>query len=192
MTRSAGRPRDPSVDARAIEAALDAINEEGMAGLSIDGIAARAGVSKATIYRRWNSKDELVVDAIASLSGAVGAMTTGDVRADLVAVVSDLRRFFCDTRAGEVFPWLAGEIASQSALGLRYAAAVIVPKRALVAGIISDGMERGDLCSDIDVMTVVDLIIGPVIARRLMGSLASSPETWPDDLIDSLLTGWSA
>jgi len=189
---STGRPRDPSVDDRVIESTLDAINEGGLAGLTIDRIAARAGVGKTTIYRRWNTKDDLVVDAIASLSVGVGSASTGDVRTDLVAVVTDLRRFFSDSRAGEVLPWLAGEIAHRSDVGERYSAAVMVPKRVLVASIISDGIDRGDLRRDIDVPTAVDLIIGPVLARRFIGSLADSPESWPQDLIDSLLTGWAA
>jgi AcrR family transcriptional regulator len=186
----AGRPRDPSVDERVIESTLDAINEGGLAGLTIDDIAARAGVSKTTIYRRWDSKDALVVDAVASLSGVVGSVTTGGLRADLVTVARDLRQFFSDTSAGEVLPWLAGEIARRSDVGERYSVAVMVPKRALVSGIISRGIERGELRHDLDVSTAVDLIIGPVLARRLIGSLAESPESWPETLIDSLLTGW--
>ena len=186
-----GRPRDSTVDARVMEAALVAIHEEGLAGLTIDEIAQRAGVSKATIYRRWDSKDEVVVDAVASLSGAVGGVSTGDVRTDLVSVVGDLVTFFTDSRAGKVLPWLVGEVASQSPLGLRYATAVMLPKRALVAGIITQGIESGDLRPDIDVMVAVDLIIGPVVAMRFMGTLAEVPESWPMDLIDGLLTGWS-
>jgi AcrR family transcriptional regulator len=192
VTGSQGRPRDPSVDDRVIRSTLDAINEQGLAGLTIAEIATRACVSKATIYRRWESKDELVVDAIATLSGAVGSVATGDTRADLVAVVTDLRRFFCDTRAGEVFPWLAGEIARKSDIGRRYSAAVMVPERVLIAAIISDGVERGDLRQDVDVPTAVDLIIGPVLARRLRGSLADAPDSWPETLVDSLLGGWAA
>lgn len=190
MNKTAGRPRDASLDGKVIEATLDVINEDGLAGLGIDGIAVRAGVSKATIYRRWSSKDELVVDAIASLAEVVAVADSSDVRNDLVTVVNDMRRFFCDSRAGEVLPWLAGEIASQSALGLRYATAVMVPKRALVAEIITGGIERCDLRSDLDVDTAIDMILGPIIARRLMGDLEVSPDSWAEVLVDTLLTGW--
>jgi len=190
VNKPAGRPRDESVDRKVIEAALDSINEDGLAGLSVDGIAVMAGVSKATIYRRWASKDELVIDAIASLAEAVGGEATGDTRTDLIEVVSDLRTFLSDSRAGEVFPWLAGEIASQSSLGLRYAVTVMVPKRAAVAVIIRGGMERGDLRSDLVIDTAIDMTIGPVLARRLMGSLEHSSDTWAEDVVDTLLSGW--
>jgi len=190
VNKPAGRPRDGSVDGKVIEAALDAINEDGLAGLSVDAIAARAGVSKATIYRRWASKDELVVDAVASLAEAVGEETTGNTRADLIKVVNDFRRFLSDSRAGEVFPWLAGEIASRSALGLRYAATVMVPKRATVAEIIRGGVERGDLRANLAIDTAIDMTIGPVLARRLLGSLEGSSDSWAEDVVDTLLSGW--
>lgn len=190
MSKPAGRPRDASVDGKVIEAALDAITEDGLAGLSIDGIATRAGVSKATMYRRWASKDELVVDAIASLAEAVGVGATGDTRTDLVKLVNDFRGFLSDSRAGEVFPWLVGEIASRSALGLRYAATVMAPKRAAVAEIIRGGVERGDLRADLVIDTAIDMTIGPVLARRLMGSLEESSDSWAEDIVDTLLSGW--
>jgi AcrR family transcriptional regulator len=189
---SVGRPRDASIDGRVIEAALDLIQDAGLVGLSVDGIAARAGVSKATIYRRWDSKDELVVDAIASLAETAGFQDSGDVRVDLVTAVSELREFVCDTRAGEVFPWLAGEISGRTPLGARYATAVMVPKRALIADILARAVERGELRSDLDVGIAVDVVIGPVIVKRLSGEFEDTPVSWVEDLVDTILSGWSS
>ena len=59
-----GRPRDPEADRAILEATIEILGEEGYEGLSIEGVAARAGVGKTTIYRRWTSKAELVVAAI--------------------------------------------------------------------------------------------------------------------------------
>jgi AcrR family transcriptional regulator len=192
VTRTPGRPRDPSVEGRVVKSTLDVIGEQGLTGLTIDDIAKRAGVSKATIYRRWNSKDELVVDAIATLSGTGSTPSTGDVRRDLTAFVTDLARFFTDSRAGEAFPWLAGEVASQSPIGVRYAAVAMAPERNIVSAIIVEGIERGDLRQDLDVAMAVDIIVGPVLAKRFAGTLADAPETWPETLVGSLLAGWSA
>ena len=87
----AGRPRDPACDAAILQAALDIFAEQGYAGVSIDGVAARAGVGKATIYRRYSSKAELVVEAV-----RCGAQIddwlpdTGDLRADLTSMMQPL------------------------------------------------------------------------------------------------------
>jgi len=190
--KSTGRPRDASVDEKVIKATLDAINEDGLAGLSIDGIAARAGVSKASMYRRWASKEELVVDAIASLAGAIGQVTTGNTREDLTTVVNEFRGLLSSSPAGEVFPWLAGEIASGSAIGLRYASTVMAPRQAAIAAVIRSGVERGDLRGDLPIDTAVDMMLGPILARRLRGSLEDSSETWAEDIVDALLSGWVA
>jgi AcrR family transcriptional regulator len=66
--RKLGRPRDASVDAAIVQAVLEVLNEVGLAAMSMDAVAARAGVGKATIYRRWSSKEEMVIDAIAAWS----------------------------------------------------------------------------------------------------------------------------
>ncbi len=168
------------------------LNSDGLGGLSIEGIAARAGVSKATIYRRWDSKDDLLVDAIATLVHEVDVPDSGDIRGDLITAISGMHRFVSDTRAGEVFPWLVGEIASGSEIGLRYAGSVIGPRRVMMAQLITHAIERGDLSSDLDVDMAVDMLTGPVIIRRMMGRLEESAGGWASDLVDKLLGGWSA
>lgn len=190
MTPPTGRPRDASIDVKVIGCALDMLNECGLGGMSVEGIAARAGVSKASIYRRWDSKDELVVDAVASLIEETDLPDTGDIRTDLRATVAGMRGFVCDSRAGEVLPWMAGEIARQSAVGRRYRTSVVEAKRTKVAHLVSRAVERGELRSDLDVDTAVDMILGPVIMRRLIGSLDGTPESWTDDFVDALLHGW--
>lgn len=148
----------------------------------MEGVAARAGVSKASIYRRWDSKDELVIDAIASLIEEEEVPDTGDTRADLGAGLDAMRRFASNSRAGQILPWMAREVANQSVLGRRYATNVIGPNRAMTARLVSLAIERGDLRPDLDVDTAVDMIVGPVIARRFIGSLDNTPESWTDDL----------
>lgn len=82
-----GRPRDPHVDAAIRRAALDLLVEEGFAHMSMEGVATRAGVGKAAIYRRWDSKTALVVDAIHELvKPYLDWPKTGDIRADLETI----------------------------------------------------------------------------------------------------------
>jgi AcrR family transcriptional regulator len=190
MNQSVGRPRDDSVDVRVVDSTLEILNSDGFGGLSIEGIASRAGVSKATIYRRWDSKEELLVDAMATLVHEVEVPDSGDIRADLITAVEGMHRFVCDTRAGEVFPWLVGEIATQSSIGKRYAMSVIGPRRSMIGSLISHAVERGELRPDLDVGLAVDMVTGPVIIRRLIGQDDETKDTWATDLVDFLLRGW--
>ncbi|MDH3463360.1 MAG: TetR/AcrR family transcriptional regulator, partial [Acidimicrobiia bacterium] len=183
--RKPGRPRDAAVGERVLDAALEVLKDEGFAGLTIEAIADRAGVSKATMYRRWDSKETLLVDAVARAVEAVEIEDTGDIRHDLTAAVRGMCSFVSDTRAGEVFPWLVGEIANGSEIGTRYAAAVIVPRRRMLGELLRAAIERGDLREDIDVATAVDMVMGPVIMRRIAGLLEGSGESWAETVVDS-------
>lgn len=192
MNVPAGRPRDASVEARVVKATIDTIHEVGLSGLSIDGIAARAGVGKATIYRRWASKDELLVDAVVGVATAGGAPDTGDIRSDLIAFVTEMRALMCDSRVWAVFPWLAGEIAGSTPLGKRYADAVIAPTREQIATVVQRGIDRGELRDDLDVGIAVDMIIGTVVIKRLSGGFQDAPRSWQGQFVDTLLHGWDA
>jgi AcrR family transcriptional regulator len=79
MAAPVGRPRDQTVEGKVVASTFDLLNEEGLGGLSVEGIAARAGVSKATIYRRWDSKEELLVDAFACVAEEVTIPDSVDI-----------------------------------------------------------------------------------------------------------------
>lgn len=190
MTRAPGRPRDRSVDARVIDHTLKLLNEVGLASVSIDAVAAAAGVSKASIYRRWDSKEELLVDTVAAVVEVVEVPDTGNIRSDLIASVKGMQSFLGDSRAGEVFPWLVGEIAAKTPIGLRYASHVIRPRREMLADLVRHGVERGDLRADLDIETAVDLITGPIIMRKLTGRLGIESDQWAETLVDTILSDW--
>jgi AcrR family transcriptional regulator len=182
-----GRPRDQAVEQKVVDATFDLLNENGFAGLSIEAISVRASVSKAAIYRRWDSKDELLVDAMASVIETVEIGETGDIRSDLVAALRSMQLFITDTRAGEVFPWLVGEIAARSEVGLRYGAA-ISRRRELLFGLVERAVLRGDLRADLDVQTALDMLSGAMILRKITG--LGFPDNGPEHLVDTLLEGW--
>ena len=173
-----------------MDAALQLVEEVGLGALSIDAIAARAGVSKATIYRRWSSKEELVVDAVVSLVSAVQPTMTGDLREELVTTLRRLRAFMSEFRGGSIFPWLVGEVASGSELGRRYAETVILPRRQALASMITQAKERGELRPDLDVEVAVDMFTGPVILRKLFGPMLPEDRGWEEKVVDALLRGW--
>jgi AcrR family transcriptional regulator len=188
--RGPGRPRDSSLDSTVLESVLHAIEDHGLSGLNMDDVANRAGVSKATIYRRWDSKEDLVVGAIACLADSVVLDVTDDTRHDLVALVTLMGSFMHEMPGGSVFPWLVGEVAAGSELGKRYLEDVIAPRRAVVAQVIGEGVDRGDLRPDLDVELAVDMLLGPVLVRTLIGR-SSGSEPWAEELVDGLLMGWA-
>ena len=101
--RKPGRPRDARADRAILEATLELASEQGL-GLSMDAVAARAGVSKATIYRRWASKEALVLDAWRELVGPMPVPDTGSVRGDLRAIFTQLCHHADETPMGHVLP----------------------------------------------------------------------------------------
>jgi hypothetical protein len=94
--------------------------------------------------------------------------------------------------AGSIFPWLVGEVSAGTELGRHYAEAVILPRRQMIAQVIAEGIERGDLRPDLDVEVAVDMVSGPAILRKLMGSFRDDDEEWEEKLVDGLLLGWRA
>lgn len=188
--RRVGRPLDDSVSEAIGDAVLGLLAEVGIRGMTMDGVAARAGVSKASIYRRWSSKEDLVIDVIGSLVSQTDARSTGEISADLLLVLGRFGAFISELRAGAIFPRLVGEVHCGSALGRHYAESVILPKRAIVAGLIAKAIERGELRSDLDVELAVDMLTGPVILRNLMGSFRPPDPDADEKLVEALLDGW--
>jgi AcrR family transcriptional regulator len=185
-----GRPRDHTVDSRTIAATLELLLKQGLGGVSIESVASQSGVSKASIYRRWKSKEDLLVDAVGALVVDADINESGDIRADLVSALGNMRTFVCDTRAGEVFPWLVGEMAARTEIGERYMNTVIAPKRTFLGSTIEKAIERGDLRPDLDPDVAIDMLMGPLFLRRMAGHLESTPDSWPATIVDTLLAGW--
>jgi AcrR family transcriptional regulator len=192
IDRKLGRPRDASVDAAITQAVLEVLDDVGLKAMSMDAVAACAGVGKATIYRRWSSKEDLVVDVMASLVAAVEVPETDDIRTDLITLLVRLRIFMSDVKAGSIFPWLVGEVAAGTEVGRHYANAVIIPRRAMIAQVIGHAIEIGSLRRDLDVQLAVDMITGPAILRKMIAPVQGVDERWEERLVDALLEGWRA
>ncbi|MCU4186074.1 TetR/AcrR family transcriptional regulator [Acidiferrimicrobium sp. IK] len=158
-----GRPRDPQLDDAAMTAVIGLIVEGGYHGVSMDRIAARAGVSKAALYRRWPNKLALTVDAIAHLATTkVVVPDTGDVRADLVEF---LLGFMIEKRADAgTYEALSAAIAADPDLAMQCRDTVIARFTAMFRGIVARGVERGQLPADTDVELLGD--IAPALIRH--------------------------
>ena len=163
-----GRPRSKELDASILSATLELASEVGINGMSMDDVAQRAGVSKASIYRRWPSKELLVIDALRSAMGPLDAVDTGDVGDDLRAILGDLvARFSSKERMNDVLPHLI-EVATHDPALRTELEAFIQLRRVPLRASLERGVARGEVSPDADLDTLIDALLGPIIYRRLL------------------------
>jgi len=163
-----GRPRSPEADEAILAAAVEVFTESGYEGLTVEGVAARAGVGKATIYRRYPCKVDLVVAAVRSFTETdAAAPDTGSTRGDLCALVEGLIAVFTTTPLGRAMPILLAERIRIPELDAAYSA-FVAEKRARGIAIVRRAIERGDLVADVDPDVIVDHYVGPAFYRFLV------------------------
>jgi AcrR family transcriptional regulator len=181
--RAPGRPRSARADGAIIDAVLDLLAAgTPVEALSIESVAARAGVGKATIYRRWSNKESLVVDAVASVKGELPAIGGQSLRGDLLAVLLPIGRPD-HTRAGRIVPCLLSEMRRSPELR-RCWQRITEPRRELVRSILRRGIAEGQLRPDLDVEITLAMLVGPLIARS---ALLWSPNVEHDELVQRLV-----
>lgn len=161
-----GRPRSADADIAILAAALELAGEVGVRALSMDEVAARAGVSKATIYRRWSSKEALVLDALRSAIEPVGSVDHGSLGADLRHYLRDMTARMSVGR-GDVLPHLI-EVACYDPAIRTSLDDWVRHRRAPLLAILERGLERGELSADTDLELLLDTLIGPFVYRRLL------------------------
>ncbi len=167
-----GRPRSERARVAILEATVDLLRERGLREVSVDEIARRAGVSKATIYRWWESKEAVALDAFLSEVARVEGVTpdTGSLAEDLAASLRARGRALTEN------PWMGRTMASlvaethvDSGLRATYLARIVRPLRDQARAMIRRAMKRGEVPSDIDVEATLDLVYGPMYHRVLQG-----------------------
>jgi AcrR family transcriptional regulator len=162
-----GRPRNETADAAILDAAVALLDKRGYQSMTVDDIAARAGVGKQTIYRRWPSKAAVVLEALTRRTAAeVVAPDTGSVLED---VRSLLRSAFAALRAGrqKVVLSLMAEAQLSEEFALAFREQFIARRRQALADLLQRGIDRGELAPDTDVEFVADMIYGPMWYRLL-------------------------
>ncbi len=160
---SAGRPRSEEAHQAILDATLELLAEVGFSALTVEGVATRAAVGKATIYRRWPSKLPLVVEAFGQLPSLEGA-DTGSLRGDLTTMLKGYLQIFNSTPLAAVLPSLAGERAHSSELWEIFDPVMRVRRRPLVEA-LERAVARGELSGDLDLELASDLIVGPIAVR---------------------------
>lgn len=188
--RGPGRPRDPTAGDAILSATLEILTENGLAGLTTDAIAARAGVSKATIYRRWSTKDAVVVAAVERLSQRVPVPNTGTLRGDLTAIANALRAIFAGRDMARLVSAIIAQMSLQPALAEAMRSGFLAERRSAARTALKRGRERGEVRPDIDLDTAVDLIAAPFYYRLLVSG-GTLDESLAHTVVDAILT-WVA
>ena len=183
----AGRPRSAVADAAILEAATELFCDLGYEGLSMEGVAAKAGVGKTTIYRRYPTKLDLVMAVNGCLSaGMTPDPDTGNLRDDLRVLARNFHAMLSQTDAGRAIPKvLAAKLANPELA--RAHEAFVAGRRDITVGVIRRGIERGELPGETDPKLIADLISGPLFLRVFV---TGQPVTgrYIDALLDQILT----
>jgi AcrR family transcriptional regulator len=176
---------------RSIVEAVIALLEDGvpLAELSIERIARTAGVGKATIYRRWNGKEELFVDVVRTAEPPDAELPGTSMRDDLVALLEQLRLRGLMARSSALLHSVFAQMKSSPKVWDAYHTIVIAPRRRKQVAILRRGQANGELRTDIDVELVNDLFIGPMLFRTIMQPNAELPEGLSEQIVDTVLEG---
>jgi AcrR family transcriptional regulator len=163
-----GRPRDARAHQAIVDATLDLLASQGYARLTIEAIAARAGVGKTTIYRRWSSKGSLVIEAISGLLHLGPTVDTGDTRADLAAFLKAVVAALATPLVGGTIPGLTNDMAVDPGVAGPFRGFLVDPERARLKTILDRAEARGELAPGTDREMLLDMLVGPVLWRALI------------------------
>ena len=187
--KAPGRPRN----ARADEAILDAViallgSGQSVDGLSMDAVAAKAGVGKATIYRRWPNKEALLIDAVATMKGPLPEPKGESVRDDLILLIAATRQKRME-EYGRVTACLLPELVKRPDM-LRVYQGVIEPRREVMRRVLRRGVETGELRADLDIELTLLMLSGPSLAQNMLRWNPHVPdEGFAEALVDGVLRG---
>jgi AcrR family transcriptional regulator len=187
----AGRPRSGEAHRRILDATRELLSEEGFTDFRLEHVAARAGVGKATIYRRWGSKEALAQELLAELAAPhIAVVESDDTREELLAAVVNPMRAVTRTAFGPVIRALLSQIAVNPALGDPFRATVVRARRDEIARVVARGIARGDLRPDADPELATELLVGPVYFRLMFGGKLTLE--FANRVVDNVLRGYGA
>jgi AcrR family transcriptional regulator len=166
--RSLGRPRDERADRAIVTATLELMAEDGVRDLRMDDVAARARVGKATIYRRYRSKDELVTAAVAALVSEIEVPDTGSTRVDLLGLMRGAVDVYKGSAEAAAMPSLVDAMSRDAELARAVREGFLAGRRDALRAVLERGVERGDLRAGLDFELALDVLGGPLFYRLLV------------------------
>ena len=184
-----GRPRSQEADRAILTATAELLADRGLSAMSIEEVAARAGVGKTTIYRRWPSKGLLALDAfVTSFREAQPPNDTGTLRGDLLAALHAWVRAVTQTPMGSMLTSLIAEAQHDPELRGAWRDRVLEPLRVQHRVMLDRAVERGEIPASVDRDVVLDLFFGAAEHRLLLGHLPMT-DAFIDAVVDIILAG---
>jgi AcrR family transcriptional regulator len=190
VTATRGRPRSEAAHKAILAAAADLLLDRGLPGVSMDAVAERAGVSKATIYRWWPTKESLALDMLYSEWTRVTPQRyeSGSLRLDLLALLLAWSRLASGRPYGRVVAALLMEGRTNPAFSAEYQRRMVEPRREQARAIYAQAIDRGEIPAETNVEVAIDLIYGPLYHRLLIGH-APLDDQFVADIVELALRG---
>lgn len=168
---AAGRPRSERSRRAVLDAAATLLSKRGYADITIEGIAAEAGVSKTTIYRWWSTKASIYIDLYAELAAKVAPPAdTGDFAKDLSLLIRGAFKLYRETAAGVALAGIVAEAQSNATVSKIVRNEFAPSRRDVILAMLERGARRGDIPPDVDLGLVSEIIAGAVWYNLLVGS----------------------
>ena len=181
--------RGEQAEAAILEATRELLIEVGVHGLTVEGVAARAGVAKTTVYRRWRSKEELAMAVLLEMVNEIVAVPElGNIRDELINLVNVAVRILGKTLMGRVMQGLVSDFAENEELGEAFREQIVSLRLAEVRRLIARATERGELRSDLDPVLIHELLFGPVYYRLLLSG-GKLDGRLAERIVDAVLPG---
>jgi AcrR family transcriptional regulator len=170
--RGRGRPRSEASHEAILAAVVPMIQARGYDAFSIEALAAQAGVGKATIYRRWASKEDLVLEALGRFVAAIPAPDTGGLRGDLLAVLDSDAKLHADPATPLLLASLVAAMARSPKIAEAVRGGFVASRRDALRAVLRRAVARGEARADLDVELAVELCAGPFLYRTLISGRA--------------------
>jgi AcrR family transcriptional regulator len=187
-TRPRGRPRSETAQAAILSAAIALLLDEGLHAMSMDDVAERAGVSKATIYRWWASKELLALDALSTdwaAATAIKRADTGSLRGDLLAFLRPWIRQLNEKPYGRVIAGLVAQAQTDPEFATLYREHFVQPRRDATRLLFVRALDRGEILPNTDVEVALDLLYGPIY-HRMLHLHAPLNDRFTKDVVDAV------
>jgi AcrR family transcriptional regulator len=179
--------RHTGVEKAALTAALQQLAAEGVKGLTIEAVAARTGIAKTTLYRRWRSKEDLALAVLLEMTRAATFAPAGeDVRAGLISYLDAVITILRDTSHGRVMQGLASDLATDPQMADAFRGEVIALRHGHLTELVRHGVSTGQLRRDVDLELMQELLFGPVYYRLLFSAHPLEPDL-AERIVDSIL-----
>jgi len=187
-SRRPGRPRSEEAHGAILSAAISLIREVGYDALAIDAIAARAGVGKATVYRRWKTKETLVAEAIERIIRAIPIPDTGSTQGDLMVLMRGALGMYQEPQSAALLSGLVAAMARSPRIAEAARSGFLATRRDALRRVLERGVARGDLRDGLDLELAIDLLNGPLF-YRLVVTGGRIDERVARDVVDVVLRG---